>query len=271
MGGRHGAESASYDEYRVIILKGITKEYYRKFISDIAFAIFCENKEIISFEIVSTYVNDFFEIIKKLNKEIPKSLQEILPTFYFKESDNINEGAIEFVHKSFREYMTAEKLWNDISRFPFSQTTIDKALSMQFISEEISVYLNEFHKMAPDDIKICVAEFLKQYLYAKLLVDGIILNNNINSVSKLFFNITLLLHITGTYSKITLNNQQMQTLVFLANIFAVMHPSFKISIYGLGINKDQLNVDDDNITLKIKMNQSQKKIEFLWRADSNDM
>lgn len=103
-------------------LKGISKEDLRELIQEIAFAVFQTGNEYINktdllkIESVKKYLS------KLQNPNIQDTIKGIMISFYFQESKKQvveNEDisinfAIEFLHKSLQEYMTAEKILRTI-------------------------------------------------------------------------------------------------------------------------------------------------------------
>ncbi|MCW3102971.1 MAG: Peptide deformylase [Bacteroidetes bacterium] len=98
-------------------LRNFNKDDIRQLIREIAFGIhinggdFISKKDALTLKGVQKYLNKF------PNKDFKENLKGVMISFYFKESEKgVNEKsyAIEFLHRSFYEYMTAEKIVSTI-------------------------------------------------------------------------------------------------------------------------------------------------------------
>jgi len=101
------------------LLKNVDKQDLRSLIREVAFAIFKTGNEYITrMELLSLdAVKSFLELLPEEN--FRTSLKGVMISFYFKEiakekgghyDEDKSDYAIEFLHKSLREYMTAEKV-----------------------------------------------------------------------------------------------------------------------------------------------------------------
>ncbi|HAS44704.1 MAG TPA: hypothetical protein DCS93_29770 [Microscillaceae bacterium] len=140
------------DGGQISILKNITKVDLRKVLQDIAIKIFH-----------SPYEYIHYQELRKLSKNwdidnYEESIKTLMVSFYFQEvqkkaSDdsiqNKENYAVEFLHKSLQEYLTAEKIWSDVKSL-VEVTDIDdffkkvfKLFSQKLLSAEVLTDLKE--------------------------------------------------------------------------------------------------------------------------------
>ncbi|HAS47610.1 MAG TPA: hypothetical protein DCS93_44445 [Microscillaceae bacterium] len=113
----------AYDDYQQTPhLKGVEKIDFLKALRDIAFEIFKSEYE---------YIHQSKILELESVKNIPQyqnALESLLVSFYFKKvnkhktdngSDDKSRLAIEFLHKSLGEYLTAEKVWDDLLKLSY--------------------------------------------------------------------------------------------------------------------------------------------------------
>ncbi|MDF2189338.1 SMEK domain-containing protein [Paraflavitalea sp. CAU 1676] len=111
-------------EGQIEILRNIQKEDLRDLIREVAFAIFESGNEYITkTELLKLpAAQTFLNLLPETN--FRDSIKGIMISFYFKETEKTKEigfdedrsnYAIEFLHKSLREYMTAEKIFHSIT------------------------------------------------------------------------------------------------------------------------------------------------------------
>jgi hypothetical protein len=150
-------------------LRGITPEILRRYIRDIALAIYQGDYEYIRKKDLEGLkaTRNFLDKLKKAN--LKDSLKSIMISFYFQEvrrkitdtaEEDTNNYAIEFLHKSLQEYLVAEKIWEGfvelidirsngeffIDSWEQALEHINEILAPKIISKEIVEYLIEMIK-----------------------------------------------------------------------------------------------------------------------------
>ncbi len=159
------------EEGQIDVLKGPSEKDLRKVIREIAFAIFKSGNEYIHKTQMEKLpaVEQFMEKLE--NRNMNNALKSLMIAFYFQEvkkkegdegedKEKREEYAVEFLHKSLKEYLVAEKIWlkmkNFINKNSEEDYTIDSfeeamgltfpLLAKQVLSKEIIDYLSEIIK-----------------------------------------------------------------------------------------------------------------------------
>ncbi|WP_428657701.1 pentapeptide repeat-containing protein [Runella sp.] len=124
----------------------------RQVLHELALAMFKQKKDCLSAEYIPTIIQE------KWNLKNQSDFRDLLLAFYFKEL-NQNEFAVEFLHKTFGEYLVAEAIWYRIKTiFIEAENSVDDILKSitylfngkAFLTKEIINYLydliNDFKK-----------------------------------------------------------------------------------------------------------------------------
>ncbi|MEZ4938761.1 MAG: pentapeptide repeat-containing protein [Crocinitomicaceae bacterium] len=179
-----------WEKGQINALQGIEKESFRHFLQQTALKIFHSDFEYIrKRELLQ--LPSAKSLLKKLNnQELASSLRKIMISFYFTEvikdkkdyEDDDGKTAIEFLHKSLQEYLTAEAIWNEFNEF-ISRTlrrgkkdyyTIDSCnkviellspvIGVERLTPELVQYLREIIDESPDIDVIEISERLVHFL-----------------------------------------------------------------------------------------------------------
>ncbi len=161
-------------EGQLEILKNIEKDDLRSLIREVAFSIFQTGNEYITkTELLKlSATQSFLKLLPEVN--FRDSIKGVMISFYFKEieknqqvevDDDKSNYAIEFLHKSLREYMTAEKIYYKIvavflekkmnSKYVLDDSkmallVINEIFGAQDLSEEIKIHLRGIIKNSHD-------------------------------------------------------------------------------------------------------------------------
>jgi len=155
-------------------LKGLTKETLREFLREIAFTIYSsEHEYILEYQLKQLpTVKNFLSEIGRNKDDVSAILRHLMIAFYMKDKKKSSEDeetqdkrnyAIEFLHKSFQEYLVAEKIWWEVSEFAEKNrgkyivsdpnealTKISDLLSTRSLSYEVEQYLIEIIQLDKD-------------------------------------------------------------------------------------------------------------------------
>lgn len=188
------------------IFRSIGKEDLRELIREIAFGIFLTGNEYITkYELMK--LNASQQFFRKLPEEnLKDSIKGIMISFYFKEvekklgEDDFNDKsnyAVEFLHKSLREYLTAEKIYTTIKtefldkrssgRYVIDDSNsalkvIYSIFNKEKMSDEITSHLEE---IISNDDKSNKEELLDRlfYFFGEMLKSDFILNYQFDEFS----------------------------------------------------------------------------------------
>jgi hypothetical protein len=152
------------------VLENVKKDDLRELIREIAFAIFETGDEYITKNSLMRLeaTQSFLKLLPGHN--FKDSIKGIMIAFYFKETpkekndefdDDKSNYAIEFLHKSLREYMTAEKIFNTIS-YEF----LDKRRGGRYVIDTARAALEQISKTfskqdLTTEIKYHLAEIIR--------------------------------------------------------------------------------------------------------------
>ncbi len=203
----------NYDSGTISIYQdnGVDKAKLRKIIQELAFAIFQSGQDFIHKDKVLS-IELIAQILRKLHsdQDVEALFKGLMVSFYLNESlhtktdklgNTTNDFAIEFLHKSLQEYMTAEKVWRTIRSGLTATTTIDEEthyrlekpeeilalcselFAQRFFTKEIGSNIEEIIANDPDnDKKALVFQRLKDF-FPTVLKRGFFSKNDNSTVS----------------------------------------------------------------------------------------
>lgn len=146
----------------------VTPELLRKLIQETAFAVYQSGREYIHkrklINSVSPRIRNFFEIAES-SSEKNTYLQKLMMSFYLQETLNrdkdSNDFAIEFVHKSLMEFMTAEHIWNTL----LEKLTAKDTISREYLISSAGNCLMTIESLfAKQKISVQILEFLRNLI-----------------------------------------------------------------------------------------------------------
>ena len=151
-------------------LEGVSEEDLRRIIQDIALEIFQSPYEYVHYQQLKEMaaewgLENFKESVKNLMisfyfKEIPKSEEDN----HLQNKDNY---AIEFLHKSLQEYMTAEKIWREVQELSNKKDSFFKEVFELFapklLSLEVAQDLTDIIQQADETLKQAVAKKFQKF------------------------------------------------------------------------------------------------------------
>lgn len=155
----------SYDNNQQIAsLRGLTPKILRKYVADIALAIFhSPNGYICKADLEK--LDSANEFKKAIQADSIKIFEQVMLAFYMKQVTpnpaihKVEDGAIEFLHKSLQEYLAAEKMLNELLKIIVKTEQGDYIYHTEFQILEIIENL-----FAPKQVSEEIEEYLIQRL-----------------------------------------------------------------------------------------------------------
>ncbi len=151
--------------------EGLTEDKLRKVIQDIAIKIFHSPYDYVHYYQLKQMAKEEWEI-----DNFEKSLKSLMVSFYFKETtknykddnrENKGNYAVEFLHKSLQEYMTAEKIWREVQELSNKKDSFFKEVFELFapklLSPEVARDLIDIIQQADETLKQVVAKKFQRF------------------------------------------------------------------------------------------------------------
>ena len=245
-----------YDNPKPRRLRGVEINEYREFIRELAFAAFSMGSEVIRFSQARKHVGGFSTKFDAFYNANPHFLDSILPTFYFKhhEYNDEEEGAIEFAHKSFREYMAAELILERLAAYARLET--DKTerklldtLSTRIITKDLLEFLVEVNT-ALEDNRNEIFEALGNFFVDKVLTVDFLHRNPIELVCTCFYNTLQIINATNAYGNLPeelKSEEKRSSLVNLLQLFLIEHSNELVNVPGKSISALDLRLNVSNV------------------------
>jgi hypothetical protein len=157
-------------EGQLEVLKGVTKADLRELLREIAFAIFRTGNEYITRTDLLKLgaARSFLQLLPEEN--FRDSIKGVMISFYFKETRKLKEDhfdedksdfAIEFLHRSLREYMTAEKLF-----FTLKEKFLERKMNGKYVIDDAKAALQIINEMfGPQELSEEIIGHLKEIVH----------------------------------------------------------------------------------------------------------
>lgn len=150
-------EDRDWDKGNLPLFDKVSETKLRKFLRELALIIFQVEGESITKEelLAQSAMKKFPDIISE--KEEGASLKNVLVAFYFQSVEEEQKGgaAYEFLHKSFQEYLTAERIWKCFEELG------EKSREGELIVEDgIKVLQSLYPILSPKPITIEIRTFI---------------------------------------------------------------------------------------------------------------
>lgn len=225
------------------IIRGVSKDNLRHYLQDIAFEIFKFKRDFIKKTELESLESSkrFMQEIEKEN-DIKNILKYLMISFYMQTKEyekklNQQEYAIEFLHKSLQEYLVAEKIWRQITRF--EDDTVEDFKSALFVvweifsirsfSQEIRDYIREYAHWDSNSNKQKIFVKMLHFSTELLMKNFILTTNQSNPVYSGVFTFVMYWEILGIVANgqntVPEVKEQKDIFVNLLKISQVLTPS----------------------------------------------
>jgi hypothetical protein len=232
------------DRSRPRSLIGASPATYREFIGDLAFAIHAQGGEAIEFESAEVLVEAFQTKLEKCDAAIRASLNSLLPTFYLRER---RLRQIEFVHKTFREYMTAETIWRRL-RFASvrgeaeGSASVLEVLEAGPISTELFDFLKGIAAAYGDEATKRVFDFVERIFETQMLTTEYLRSRTAAALASSLYNSIVLARLSSRQIRV-FDADRKAVFLAMVRVCLSLEPHRNLDLQGYAIRSEEVRFE----------------------------